>query len=112
MSTSNQDAVAQMVETITLVTSSDQIKGMSESALEAIDGGAGGSKVANDLEAASQAIGLADNAGGKVGTIAQGVSGALDLASKATNFIDEHPAIGKAAKTVATDVGHALKSIF
>jgi hypothetical protein len=42
MSSSNQeDVVARMVDTITLVTSSEQIKGMGESALEAIDGGAG-----------------------------------------------------------------------
>jgi hypothetical protein len=42
MSNSNQeDPVAKMVDTITLVTSSEQIQGMTEDALEAIDGGAG-----------------------------------------------------------------------
>jgi hypothetical protein len=43
MSNSNQDdAVAKMVDTITLVTGSEQIKAMTEEALEAIEGGAGG----------------------------------------------------------------------
>jgi hypothetical protein len=112
MSTSNQvDAIAQMLDTITLVTGTEQIKGMTEDALESIDGGAG-SSVSNGLEAASQAASLGSNLPGKAGGYADGASKAFDLAAKATDFIDQHPGIGQAAKSVEHDVSSFIKSIF
>jgi hypothetical protein len=112
MSNSNQaEAIEHMIETITLVTGTEQIKGMTEAALESTDGGAG-SSVSNGLETASQAASLGSNLPGKAGGYADGASKALDLAAKATDFIDQHPGIGQAVKSVEHDVSSFIKSIF
>jgi hypothetical protein len=106
-----------MVETITLVTTSDQLHAVSQDGLEELEGGAGlntNSRVANDLENASEvAQVVADfTPGTHIGAIAEATSVGLDLAAKTTVFIDDHPAIGNTAKSVVDDVSKAFKSIF
>jgi hypothetical protein len=113
----HSEAIALMVETITLVTTSDQLHAVSQKGLEELEGGAGlntNSRVANDLENASEVAGMiADfTPGTHVGLAAEGISVGLDVAAKATVFIDDHPAIGNAAKSVAHDISSVFKSIF
>jgi hypothetical protein len=111
------ETITLMVETIGLVTTSDQLKAVSQEGLEELEGGARlntNSRVANDLENASEVAGIVATftPGTQVGAVAETASIGLDVAARATVFIDDHPAIGNAAKSVANDVSKAFKSIF